>query len=112
MKLANFEVGDGARIIFTDPQNKLQYTHNNYTSGLGVSEALNEEYPFVYIGTVDGSSLADFEPNRFSGFVGNTPARYLDDGPGSSVIGRRFSRITKSIITIQNYFDREFRFLL
>src|SRR5690625_2744869 len=112
MKQANFELGDGARIIFTDPQNKLQYTHNNYTSGLGVSEALNEEYPFVYIGTVDGSSLVDFEPNRFSGFIANTTARYLDDGAGNSVIGRRFSIITKSINTDPNYVERGFRFLL
>jgi len=108
MQNANFTLGSGAQIKFTNPYNKIFFNHNGYTSGLGVSEAYNDDYPFVYIGAVDGDSLGAFETRRFSGFIANTLARYQDDGTGNSIIGRRLSIATKALNTDPNFVERGF----
>lgn len=112
MQNANFELGGSAIIKFTDPRNKIQYTHNDHTSGIGVSEAYNDDYPFVYMGVVDGSTLGAFETRRFSGFISNALSRYLDDGTQNSIIGRRLSIATKAINTDPNFVERGFTFVM
>src|SRR5699024_5617218 len=41
MQNADFELRSGAKIRFTDRYNKIQYTQDGYTAGLGVSESYN-----------------------------------------------------------------------
>src|SRR5690625_1142360 len=112
MQNADFELRSGAKIRFTDRYNKIQYTQDGYTAGLGVSEAYNEDYPFVYQGIVEGDTLGAFEKNNFSGFIANALDRYLEDGTQNSIIGRRLSLATKSLNTDPDFVESGFIFLM
>lgn len=112
MQNANFELGGSARIKFTNQRNKIQYTKDDNTAGMGVSDSLNENYPFVYIGVTQGEYLGAFEENNFSGFIANAHERYIDDDWQNSVVGRRFSIRSKSKNTDPNYVERGFTFNL
>src|SRR5699024_4974929 len=112
MQSANFELGGSARIEFTDQRNKIQYTKNDNTAGLGVSDSQNEDYPFVYIGVTQGDYLGGFESNKFSGFIANAHERYVDDDWQNSIIGRRLVIRSKALNTDPDYTERGFAFNL
>src|SRR5699024_12074034 len=90
------DLGGGADIHFLSPNNRLYYERSDgsitRTSGLGVGNALNNQYPVVWMGTT-GTTRSNFSPvddRYFTGFIANTNRRTVEDGVAKSSIGKLF----------------------
>ncbi len=91
MRNANFTLGNGARIDFTNVSNRIQYADTEggttRSSGFGVGKSLSG-YPFAYAGTTGASNLDTLSP-YYSGAIFNT-TRAISDGGENSISGYRF----------------------
>lgn len=100
---ANFTMGGGAKIRFTDPGNRIIYTQqdpqtrNNYTAGFGVGRNINHRFPFSYFGTSKGNNVHATDGSNFTGFIANTDARTEVDNIGNSVVGQVFHIRDKAV---------------
>lgn len=108
---ANFTMGGGAKIRFTDPGNRIIYTQqdpqtrDNYTAGFGVGRNINRRFPFSYFGTSQGNNVHATDGSNFTGFIANTDARREVDNIGNSVVGQVFHIRDKAVS-----FQEGFRF--
>ncbi|MFD1385729.1 phage tail protein [Oceanobacillus oncorhynchi subsp. oncorhynchi] len=91
MRNANFTLGNGARIEFTNVSNRIQYSDTEggitRSSGFGVGKSLSG-YPFSYSGTTGDANLNTLSP-YYSGAIWNT-TRAIADGGENSISGFRF----------------------
>ncbi|MEF3330554.1 phage tail spike protein [Oceanobacillus oncorhynchi] len=103
MSNADFTLGGGGRIRFSDVGNRIYHNLNNRTVGVGLGRSLNDQYPYTFLGSVTGNSLTARDDNYFSGFIVNTYARTLADGIGNSVVGNVFHIRDKSVNFSKGY---------
>src|SRR5699024_2995376 len=96
MENTEFKVDGDADMTDLSPDNRIYYERRDgsitRTSGLGVGNALNNQYPVVWMGTT-GTSRSNFSPvdDRYvTGFIANTNRRTVEDGVGNSSIGELF----------------------
>ncbi|WP_175414337.1 phage tail spike protein [Halalkalibacterium halodurans] len=94
MTNADFTLGNGAKIVFTNVGNTISFSQlgpNNFyrTAGLGIGSALGGDVPFAYLGTTPGGSL-DSLHDSFTGFITNTAYRISNNNSSNSVVGNRF----------------------
>ncbi|MCM3444391.1 phage tail spike protein [Metabacillus halosaccharovorans] len=105
MENANFELSGSALIEFLDARNKIAYekydadTSTRRTAGIGFTDAINERFPLVYMGTSVGDKygFGAIDENSFTGFIANTNRREFEDGIGNSVVGDIFQIRDKAI---------------
>ena len=97
MKLenANFEIGNGADIIFLDANNKLKYYYNKHYSGVGVGITDDGNHVQSYLGTSPSPNLSGRTEEGFSGFFASTNERYEKIGIGNSIYGRRLQMLSE-----------------
>ncbi len=97
MKLenANFEIGNGADIIFLDANNKLKYYYNKHYSGVGVGITNDGNHVQSYLGTSPSPNLSGKTEEGFSGFFASTNERYEKIGIGNSIYGRRLQMLSE-----------------
>src|SRR5690625_1018344 len=105
MANTEFTLGGGADIHFSDVGNRLYYNRNQWASGVGFGRSLNDTYPYVFLGTSEGTKPRPSDNVDFSGFIANTNAREKVDNIGNSVVGNRFHVRDKPVS-----FDRGFLF--
>lgn len=93
---ASWTLGNGARINFNDPGNKITYrkfdSESGFSraSGLGVGDLIGGRYPFVYVGT-NGKSELDTLDEFYTGLIVVPSAAMSEGGTGSSSMnGYRF----------------------
>lgn len=103
MQNANFELGGGANIHFTDAGNRVYYSQNQWSAGLGVGRSINNTYPYAFLGTSIGNRPNANDSSDFSGFIANTNAREQIDGIGNSVVGNRFHIRDKAVSFERGY---------
>lgn len=103
MRRANFELGNGADIFFTDLGNRLYYQLRDpvagamRAAGVGIGRSINNRFPFVYMGTSTASKPHANDDSNFYGFIANTYQRRIIDGIGNSVIGHVFHIRDKAV---------------
>ncbi len=97
MQNANFELGSGASIHFTDPGNRMYYNRTDTegsrltrSAGVGVGRSINDRFPYVFLGTSTGNRPHPQDDEYFVGFIANTNARISADGIGNSSVGDVF----------------------
>lgn len=110
---ADITLGGNAIVKFTDENNRIMYSREDFQtgdihhSGLGVGKNHNERFPFAFMGTSKDKILNAGNSNTFTGFISNTAARVEADNYGNSVVGTLFQIREKS------FYHREgFRFEL
>lgn len=110
MRNANFTLGNGAHVNFTDSNNKIYYKKNTdgvMSAGLGFGDSINNQYPVTYVGTSQKERPEATTESFFSGFIANTRKRTSADGVGNSAIGNVFDVRDKA-----NDYEKGFRFNL
>ncbi len=95
-KNASWTLGNGARINFDDPGNKITYRKYDDSSGFsraagfGVGDLIGGRYPFAYTGT-NGKSELDTLDEFYTGLIVVPSAAMSEGGTGSSSMnGYRF----------------------
>ncbi len=93
---ASWNLGNGARINFTDPGNKITYRKYDDSSGFsraagfGVGDLIGGRLPFAYVGT-NGKSELDTLDEFYTGLIVVPSAAMSEGGTGSSSMnGYRF----------------------
>ncbi len=98
MQNANFELGGGANILFTDPGNRIYYQLNSWSAGFGVGRSINDTYSFSFMGVSrSGGRPHPRDEDDYSGFIANANDRELVDDIGNSSVGNRFQVRDKAI---------------
>jgi len=104
MERANFELGNGADIEFTDPGNRLYYARRDSqgsrltrSAGVGFGRSINNRFPYAFLGTSTSSKPHPKDDDNFNGFITNTYQRRIEDGIGNSVVGHIFQIRDKAV---------------
>src|SRR5699024_784477 len=112
MEKANFTLGSGAMIRFSDPGNRIYFRLKDpkgskltRSSGVGVGRSINNRFPFVFMGTSSTRTPQASDAGNFSGFIANVRQREFEDSIGNSVVGHRFHVRDKAVD-----FDKGFLF--
>lgn len=113
MRNANFTLGGGADVEFSDVGNRMYFKQYDpvggitRSAGFGVGRSINDRFPYAFLGTTNTSKPNAMDDENFTGFITNTNQRMLTDGIGNSVVGGIFHVRDKAVS-----FTRGFEFLI
>lgn len=96
MSNADFTLGGGADIHFSNVGNRLYYQQFDdvgritRSAGFGVGRSISDRFPYAFLGATNTSKPNARDDENFTGFIVNTLQRSLTDGIGNSVVGNVF----------------------